>query len=161
MDRITAEQFAIKTIDYLNPEWWNGEGKQPVRFYDNLSYKISFGNPKYDFYVTPVKDDDIEWCYRVALTDIVTGEIVQELSSYGVDSVFNLADVFEELERGCRKELCSFHVIVELQGDGLYSVGIAAGEDNCRRVREDLTIEEVEKVVGNKIHSYAETVSQS
>lgn len=156
MNKNVAVDFAREVVRYLNPENWDGYGEKPKRFYDSLSYKINFGNPKYDIYVTPIKDDT--WCYRAALTDVVTGEIAQECSSYGIDSVLNLADIIEDLERECRRDLCSFHVIVELQGDGLYSVGIAAAEDNCRRVTENLTLEGVEDLIGYKIQCYAEAI---
>lgn len=166
MERTTAENMAREAVFYLNPIYWNGKGEKPKRFYDGLSYKMSFW--KCDIYVTPTFDkDDNNWHYTVELRDLETSRKLHERTCYTIHDIGDLTNIILEIDEWYRgsdaendnRQVCVLSVDVQLQRDGKYDLFI--GEDGSSGWhKENMTLEEIGEEVMDKIQCYAEALDQ-
>lgn len=166
MERTVAENMATEAIFYLNPLYWNGKGEKPKRFYNSLSYKMSFW--KCDLYVTPTFDkNDNEWRYTIELKDLETSKTLCERTCYAVNDIGYLASTILELDEWYNghnaeddnKQVCILSVDVQLQRDGKYDVCI--GEDGGSGWHKaNMTLEEIGEQVMHEIQCYAEALDK-
>ena len=97
---MTRERANIIGNDFfrdMNPTFWNGYGDIPSSFdtrvwecplQDGISLNIT------------LEHNDIDgWCHFCELVDDASNDMVECLSGYGIDSIFNLVDTIMDLCR--------------------------------------------------------------
>ena len=87
-----ALEIAEKHLNEMNPDMWSGEGDMPSSFDERIcTYEIGSDYDELDisFYYD---EDEKMWCHYCELRNKETGDLLNPISGYGVDSVCNLAD---------------------------------------------------------------------
>lgn len=106
MTRKKAEQIAEEFISEMNPDNWDGTGVQPA----SLDLRIvtydtgSSNNNELDISFELEQNPDTgikEWTHYCELRDKDSGDLLEIMHGYGINSVPNLADTIMDI---CRSE---------------------------------------------------------
>lgn len=92
-----AKKIAENFLSRMNPENWDGVGEKPESFdtrivtYDIDSYDVELDiSFEYD-------EDEKCWLHYCEVRDKASGDMVEPLHGYGVDSVQNLTDTILDI----------------------------------------------------------------
>lgn len=90
MTRKDAEKIAQDFFKRCNPEMWDGNGEKP-KSVDTRIYEIPL--PGFVRLDLSIADDGVDgWCHFCEIVDIISDEMVEMQSGYGIDSIPNLTD---------------------------------------------------------------------
>ena len=90
-----AMGIATAHLRKMNPSSWSGSGSQPDGFNPVIcTYQI---NNDTELDVSFEKDPKDGWYHLCELRDRQSGELLEILSGYGIDSLQNLADTISDI----------------------------------------------------------------
>lgn len=92
-----ALEIAQTHIRRMNPSLWNGTGKRPENFDSRIiTYPI---DTDIELDISFEQDDD-GWVHLCEVRDKDSGELLEVMHGYGIDSPQNLADTIEDICHG-------------------------------------------------------------
>ena len=93
-----AVEIAQKHIQQANPSLWNGSSERPKDFDSRIfTYSVD-GGTELDISFEYEKEDG--WLHLCELRDRHTGELLNIMHGYGIDSPQTLADTIEDICEG-------------------------------------------------------------
>ena len=97
MTRGKANTIVNDFFKDMNPSYWNGEGEQPKDF-DGKIWECNLTD-KFNLEITLQHNGVDGWCHYCDIVPKNSGDSIDALSGYGIDSPLNLADTIMDLCR--------------------------------------------------------------
>lgn len=90
-----AESIAKEFLSKMNPSLWDGYGAKPENFMEIIWEYPLTNDIRLD--ISFQYDEEDGWLHCCELVDSNSDEMLEILSGYGIDSVFNISDTIMDI----------------------------------------------------------------